>query len=60
MGGGGSDLRLPVLYANTPSVLFGPGGGMIHSVDEYVELEQVICCAEVLALMAVEWCRLAE
>jgi len=33
---------------------------MIHSVDEYVELEQVICCAEVLALMAVEWCRLAE
>ena len=30
MGGGGSDLRLPILYANTPTVLFGHSGGPIH------------------------------
>ena len=46
-GAGGCDLRLPVLYGNTPSVLFGPSGAMIHSTDEYIEFEQVIDCARV-------------
>ncbi len=55
-GAGGCDLRLPVLYADTPAVLFGPAGGMIHSTDEYVEFEQVLTCAKILALTAVEWC----
>lgn len=58
-GGGGCDLRLPVLYADTPAVLFGPAGGMIHSTDEYVEFEQVLTCAKILALTAIEWCGLA-
>ncbi|MGI9418784.1 MAG: ArgE/DapE family deacylase [Geminicoccaceae bacterium] len=55
-GGGGSDLRLPILYGDTPTVLFGPAGGRIHSADEYVEFEQVIACAKVLAEMAIDWC----
>lgn len=55
-GSGGCDLRLPVLYGDTPSVLFGPSGAMIHSTDEYIEFEQVIDCARVLARMAVDWC----
>jgi acetylornithine deacetylase len=55
-GAGGCDLRLPVKYGNTPAVLFGPKGAMIHSTDEYVEFEQVLTCAKVLALMACEWC----
>jgi acetylornithine deacetylase len=55
-GGGGSDLRLPILYGDTPAVLFGPGGGMIHSTDEYVEFEQVVSCAKILAGFALEWC----
>lgn len=59
-GAGGCDLRLPVLYGNTPSVLFGPSGAMIHSTDEYIEFEQVIDCARVLARMAVDWCGVAE
>jgi len=56
VGGGGCDLRLPVLYGNTPAILFGPGGGLIHSTDEYVEFEQVISCAKILALTAAKWC----
>ncbi len=59
-GAGGCDLRLPVLYGNTPSVLFGPSGAMIHSTDEYIEFEQVIDCARVLARMAVDWCGVAS
>jgi len=58
-GGGGCDLRLPVLYGHTPAILFGPAGGMIHSTDEYVEFEQVITCAKILALTAARWCGVA-
>jgi acetylornithine deacetylase len=59
-GGGGCDLRLPVLYGHTPAVLFGPKGGLIHGTDEYVEFEQVITCSKILALAATRWCGLAE
>lgn len=55
-GAGGCDLRLPVLYGDTPAVLYGPAGGMIHSTDEYVEFEQVITCAKIIAMTTVEWC----
>ncbi len=55
-GSGGSDQRLPVLYGGTPALLYGPGGGMIHSVDEYVEFEEVLACLRVLANFAAEWC----
>lgn len=55
-GAGGCDLRLPILYGDTPAVLYGPAGGMIHSTDEYVEFEQVITCAKILSQVALEWC----
>lgn len=55
-GGGGCDLRLPVLYGNTPAVIYGPRGGMVHCVDEYVEFEQVLTCTKVLANLAASWC----
>ena len=56
MGGGGSDLRLPILYANTPTVLFGPSGGPIHSSNEYVNFDEVIDCAKIFADLTVNWC----
>jgi len=59
-GGGGCDLRLPVLYGNTPAVIYGPRGGMVHCVDEYVEFEQVITCTRVLARLAAAWCEVVE
>jgi len=55
-GGGGCDLRLPVLYGSTPAVIYGPRGGMVHCIDEYVEFEQVITCIRVLARLAADWC----
>jgi acetylornithine deacetylase len=58
-GGGGCDLRLPVLYGNTPAIIYGPRGGMVHCVDEYVEFEQVLTCTKVLANLAATWCGVA-
>ncbi len=55
VGGGGSDLRLPVLYADCPTVLYGPGGGMIHSVDEYVRIDQLVESLKVVLVAALRW-----
>ncbi len=42
--------------AGIPSVLFGPGGAGLHSLDEYVNASDVIACRDVLAALALEWC----
>ena len=34
--------------AGTPSVLFGPGGAGLHSVEEYVNVDDVLTCRDVL------------
>lgn len=43
--------------AGIPSLLFGPKGGGLHSSEEYVEAESVIACRDVLADLAMRWCR---
>jgi acetylornithine deacetylase len=43
--------------AGIPSVLYGPGGGGLHSTEEFVVLEDVLTCRDVLAELADEWCR---
>jgi acetylornithine deacetylase len=60
LGGGGSDLRLPILYANSPSAHFGPSGGAIHSTDEYVEIDSVMDVARVLGRFILDWCEIAD
>jgi acetylornithine deacetylase len=60
VGGGGSDLRLPIRYAGSPSVLFGPRGGAIHSTNEYVELDSVMEVAQILGRFILDWCGAAE
>mgnify|MGYP000023537432 CR=1 FL=1 len=60
VGGGGSDLRLPVLYAQSASVLFGPSGGAIHSTDEFVDLDSVMEVLQVIGNFILEWCQLAD
>jgi acetylornithine deacetylase len=35
--------------AGIPSILFGPGGAGLHSIVEYVNLDDVIACRDVLA-----------
>lgn len=42
--------------AGIPSVLFGPGGAGLHSAEEYVEIEDVLRCRDILAALARAWC----
>ena len=60
VGGGGSDLRIPLLYADSPSVLFGPQGGSIHSTDEYVEVDSVMDVAQIIGKFILDWCEVYE
>ncbi len=41
--------------AGIPSVLFGPGGAGLHSVEEYVHVRDVIACRDALASLALDW-----
>jgi acetylornithine deacetylase len=42
--------------AGIPSVLFGPGGAGLHSVEEYVQVADVIACRDALASLALAYC----
>jgi acetylornithine deacetylase len=42
--------------AGIPSVLFGPGGMGLHSTEEYVRLDELGLCAQVLAECARAFC----
>jgi acetylornithine deacetylase len=42
--------------AGIPSVLFGPGGAGLHSIEEYVIVEDVLRCRDALANLARRWC----
>jgi acetylornithine deacetylase/succinyl-diaminopimelate desuccinylase family protein len=40
--------------AGMPSVLFGPGGAGLHSIEEYVVIEEVIRCRDALVELTLE------
>ena len=53
----GSDLRLFTNHGGIPAVLYGPGNVLnAHTVDEFVELEEVVAATRVLALIVSQWC----
>jgi len=41
--------------AGTPSVLFGPGGAGLHSVEEYVRIADVLACRDTLVALVRDW-----
>ena len=42
--------------AGIPSVLFGPGGAGLHSIEEYVIVDDVLRCRDALVDLARRWC----
>jgi acetylornithine deacetylase len=42
--------------AGIPSVVFGPGGAGLHSVEEYVRVEEVHACRDALVALARRFC----
>jgi acetylornithine deacetylase len=43
--------------AGIPSILFGPTGAGLHSVEEWVETRSVLQCRDALVSLARDWCR---
>lgn len=53
----GSDARLLTNYANTPTVLYGPGCiQQAHSVNEYIDIEEYYRSIEVYVKTIMDWC----
>jgi acetylornithine deacetylase len=49
----GADMRLFINQGATPTVMYGPGDVRVaHAADEFVPIDQVTICAEVLTLWA--------
>lgn len=48
------------LHSSTPAVVFGPGDlALAHGPDEYVEIDQLVCAAKIMARSIVDWCGIA-
>lgn len=43
--------------AGIPSVLFGPTGAGLHSLEEWVDVKSVLTCRDALVNLARAWCR---
>jgi acetylornithine deacetylase len=43
--------------AGIPSVLFGPTGGGLHGLEEWVDAQSVLTCREALVGLARDWCQ---
>ena len=43
--------------AGIPSVLFGPTGAGLHSLEEWVEVQSVLACRDALVELIRDWCR---
>lgn len=46
--------------AGVDGVIFGPSGGGLHGVDEFVELDSIIEISKVIAGSVIDWCGIRE
>jgi acetylornithine deacetylase/succinyl-diaminopimelate desuccinylase-like protein len=51
-----SDIRYPMLYANAPTVGFGPRAGNIGGPNEWLDIDDFLRAVTVLALLTARWC----
>ena len=53
----GSDMRIFTIYGGIPTVLYGPGDvSLAHTVNENIEMNEVLDAVCSLALMICRWC----
>jgi acetylornithine deacetylase len=58
---GAADTRFLNQYADTPTVIFGPGStAVMHANDEYVSIDDYLTAIKVMALCIHDWCQPAE
>ena len=53
---GWTDAALLTHFAKMPTVVFGPGGGGAHSRVEYVNTDDLLACARIYAMTAMDIC----
>ena len=54
---GAADTRFLNKYADTPTVIFGPGStAIMHANDEYVSIDDYLAAIKVMALSIYDWC----
>lgn len=55
---GASDIRLPVLYGNTPTVGIGPKCGGLYGQEtvDWVDLEDFLTGIKICAALIIDWC----
>ena len=55
---GASDIRLPIIYGNTPSIGIGPLCGNIYAANkvEWVDIQDYIDGIKIVANIIVDWC----
>ena len=54
---GAADTRFLNKYADTPTVIFGPGStAVMHANDEYVSVDDYLTSIKVMALSIYDWC----
>jgi acetylornithine deacetylase len=54
---GAADTRFLNRYADTPTVIFGPGStSVMHADDEYVAIDDYITAVKVMGLSICDWC----
>jgi acetylornithine deacetylase len=57
---GAADTRFLNKYADTPTVIFGPGStAIMHANDEYVSIDDYMTAIKVMALSIFDWCNAA-
>jgi acetylornithine deacetylase len=58
---GAADTRFLNLYADTPTVIFGPGStAIMHADNEYVSIADYLAAIKVVALSIYDWCNTAK
>lgn len=55
---GATDARFFNLYGGIPATCFGPAGGSIHGIDEWVSIDSMLDVTKVLAVFMARWCGL--
>jgi acetylornithine deacetylase len=43
--------------AGIPSILYGPAGAGLHSIEEWVDLQSMLTCRDALVELTRDWCR---
>ncbi|MGM9987945.1 MAG: peptidase [Bacillaceae bacterium] len=57
----GTDGGLLSVVGDIPTIVFGPGETkMAHYPNEYIELDQIVVCAKIIAHFLLDWCGVKE